>query len=313
MQRPFYAFGALLLALTLTMLAINAGGRAAVVRQQLPQERPGSATSDLPQREVRKPRFCSLVVSLPADEDEILADAIALINESPCYATGCGLDRATGEVYPRYSDGECDWQCPGALAWPKPAARPMQPVRLVQAVRDPTTLRDETSRDCLSHYDPAYDGAVYSDENPEADVAGARSQRLPAGVGLDFRSHYDTAYDEIVYSEAERPRAQHGVEALLLPADRRLGNARTLLIGLANQLMWKLEKAAGLGEWIGPAQAGGKRIDWNDYSRLLDESLGSFPLDSHAAESTTAVRSSGWLGDFTATSLHGASDLLESV
>jgi hypothetical protein len=55
------------------------------------------------------------------------------------------------------------------------------------------------------------------------------------------------------------------------------------------------------------------KLNWDEYSVLLDEALAAKPSQSASAEFTNPVRSSRWLVDFAAASLDRAGLLLQSA
>ena len=179
-NRPFYAFGALLIALALAMLAVSSTSRSTSVSREaaaVPASSalPAAASSARP---ARAARFGLLMVVLPAD------DAMPIALADVC----CPYD-GDGSTY---CTGHCPEVCPlsGGCSAPL-AAAPIQP-----ATHDPALLRDESSRDCRSHYDPAYDELVYGpvDGAPSSSQASVSARNRPAAT--NFASREPVAWEE---------------------------------------------------------------------------------------------------------------------
>ena len=125
MNRPFYAIGVLLAALAAAMLLVSATSKPRALQ---PAAAGPSGKGDWQPGPARGSNFVIVLAAADGVSEES-AEPIATL-ETPTYELGCGLDRATGEVYP--------------LLKPDAAA-------VVEA----------ESAAGLTHYDPAYDAAVY--------------------------------------------------------------------------------------------------------------------------------------------------------
>jgi hypothetical protein len=186
-NRPFYAFGALLIALALAMLAVSSTTRSTSVSREAASVPPSSAlpAAASSARPDRAARFGLLMVILPAAEGMPLAVADVCCpyeGDGSAYCTGSGPD-----WHPEIVE-----VCPllGGCSAPL-AAAPIQP-----ATHDPALLRDETSRDCRSYYDAAYDELVYG----QVDGAPSSSQASSSGCNRPATNSYSSrepvAWDE---------------------------------------------------------------------------------------------------------------------
>jgi hypothetical protein len=160
-NRPFFAFGALLAALALAMLAVSSTSRSTSVSRQAavaPVAGADSPAAGSSARPARAARFCGILVVLPAEEPVTIAAV-----DVPCC---CPYADETASWCPGSAfDGQSDDASQEVALCPLPrggslltAKEPIQP-----AQHDPALLRNESSRDCRSHYDSAYDAVVYGE------------------------------------------------------------------------------------------------------------------------------------------------------
>jgi len=120
-NRPFYAFGVLLLLLALAMYAVSSTSRSTAVQSQ-PAGGAGSLITPAP-------RLGTIyVVVLPAAEEP---QPVATAQPEPCIPSPA-----------RQTSG-------------------LRPVLLLPAIHDAAPVLDAAEYDCLSHYDAAYDRLVY--------------------------------------------------------------------------------------------------------------------------------------------------------
>lgn len=155
MNRPFYAFGALLIALALAMLAVSSTRRSTSVSSAPVTVAQAERSSHAETRPSRAARFCGVIVVLPAVEEETSVADRSVLEQVPLYCTGCDWDRSMANL----PDWDCRDVCPLAAYYSEPPAAPA----VTLATHDPALLRDETSRDCRAHYDPVYDVLVYGE------------------------------------------------------------------------------------------------------------------------------------------------------
>jgi hypothetical protein len=193
-NRPSYAFGALLMLLALAMLAVSSASRSTTVASTAPAA--PSAAGSAPTRTT--PRGAIYVLVLPAADDEAPAGRAAAPRQGadaadddaspepspapvaltssraaavPTYATGCGLDRLTGLVY------GCE-PCWISYDDERPLPRPrIAPARIELAKNNAARRGAESAVDCLSHYDPLYDRLIYGPISPSP---ARQEARLPA-------------------------------------------------------------------------------------------------------------------------------------
>lgn len=199
-NRPFYAFGALLAALALAMLAVSSTSRSTTVGSAAPALRSGSAARPVSPKLRQRASFCSVVVVLPAANE---VDRIATIAtgsaECLAYVSDTGANCPVDAGWQDEDLGEDNWDCRDVC--PLMGARPEpQSVEIVQmATHDPALLRDETSRDCRSHYDLAYDVLVYGEVDsppgatPWAHPIAAAKRRLAPVDWSDYADLLDSA------------------------------------------------------------------------------------------------------------------------
>jgi hypothetical protein len=137
-NRPFYAFGALLAALALAMLAVSSTSRSTSVSNAEPAVQPAKEHVQGTLLPRNPARFCGYVVVLPAGDDDLFV------------ATNTSHDGC----WP------CEDMCPLAsgICGASLVAAPVQ-----LATHDPALLADESSRDCRSHYDAEYDLVVHGE------------------------------------------------------------------------------------------------------------------------------------------------------
>lgn len=277
MNRPFYAFGALLLGLALAMLAVSSTSRSTTVRPNGPSpahgraERP-TATPAVAGR-ARRPGGIYIIV-LPEALGESSATAGGEYVATPCYAAGCGLDRLTGRVYPpvgsEWTHWECESVCPVYASW----APTISTATISLAADDPALFPEEVRCDCRSHYDAAYDRIVYGEPGKDG---------LPIRPTLGNLRTILLGVRNRVVREIERFSWTASWQQWLAAATRQTASSRP------------------------------NKIDWSDYAALLNETEAPGALDSATAESSSPVRSGRWVLHFAASSLNRASDVLDAV
>jgi hypothetical protein len=140
-NRPLYAFAALAGMLVMAMVAVGLASR--------PVSQPsGTAPVELARSGVGSGAYL-LVLQDPDFADADAAEPTCCRDLGPCdlpaYAAGCGLDRTTGMVYPV------------STMFPKVDLQTI----VVRVAERPAVEAAADATDCLSHYDPAYDAAVY--------------------------------------------------------------------------------------------------------------------------------------------------------
>jgi hypothetical protein len=142
-NRPFYAFGALLAALALTMLAVSSTSRSTSVSR---------LSAHAPQIAAARDRhgFCGMLIVLPAAED-------GFADTGP---TDSG-DRLASEVKLPVGSTWTDWECPCSWAQSMEQAKSANVTRITLATHDPALLPGGEGFDCRSHHDRVYDMAVY--------------------------------------------------------------------------------------------------------------------------------------------------------
>lgn len=247
-NRPFYAFGALLAALALAMLAVSSTSRStsvsrdAAAKSRNATEAPAAASSARP---ARAARFCGILVVLPADEPQTVA--IADVHCHCPYA-----ENATDSSTAPYSDaqlvdgGNLFHICPLQGGHSDLAA--VEPI--LPAVHDPALLRDESSRDCRSHYDPAYDALVFGEVDglPSSNQAAARTNwtlaAKPCTLGW---SDYAELMDEALVTgpTAESTSSVRSSRLLLDFAASTLRQAGLMLQSAADEMQQVARPAVG--------------------------------------------------------------------
>lgn len=168
MNRPFYAFGALLTALALAMLAVSSTSRSTSVSSAHPSAARDGHAVPLAERPPRTLRFSGILVVLPAVQEELSVASTGATKSDALFSTGCDWELSRSDLnQPVCSEGS-DWDCRDACHLAALSNAPLTALvsahpAVTLATHDPATLRDETSRDCRSHYDPAYDVLVYGE------------------------------------------------------------------------------------------------------------------------------------------------------
>ena len=245
MNRPFYAFGALLGALALAMLAVSSTSRSTSVGSAARLLSSSTAARPLSPKLRQRASFCSIVVILPAANE---VDRIATIAtgsaECLAYVSDTGANCPMEAGWQDEDLGEDKWDCrdfcPLMVVRPEP-----QSVEIVQlATHDPALLRDETSRDCRSHYDPAYDVLVYGEvDSPPC----AKSSALPIAAAsfplapVDWNDYSDLIDSALAARAHESTSAESTISVrsshrLLDFAATALKNAGILLQSAGEQL-----------------------------------------------------------------------------
>jgi hypothetical protein len=186
-----------------------------------------------------------MVVVLPAGHD---VDRIATIAtgsaECLAYASHTGANCPMDNGWQDVETGECDWDCRDLC--PLSVVRHQQQfVEIVQlASHDPALLRDESSRDCRSHYDAAYDELVYGEVDcPPGATSRAHwptaTTRSPAPIEWsDYADLLDEALAarSLVPTSAESTSSVLSSHRLLDFAATALKNAGILLQSAGEQL-----------------------------------------------------------------------------
>jgi hypothetical protein len=177
-NRPFYSFGALLAALVLAIVAVSSSSRSTSVQPaDVRAATPRPARDEVARRALVPHQGNIFVVVLPADENSAELPgpvAVSSATHVPSYATGCGLDRSTGRIYAFATDDRMGWgfedDC--RQSWspcmPRPDVEcPSTPIATAQvefAAHDAVELAAKSDCSCyLTHYDAAYDRAVYGE------------------------------------------------------------------------------------------------------------------------------------------------------
>jgi hypothetical protein len=177
-NRPFFAFGALLAALALAMLAVSSTSRSTSVSRQAavaPAAGADAPAAGSSARPARAARFCGILVVLPAEEPVTIAAAdvpcyCPYADEAASWCTGSAFDGQSANASQEVA--LCPLPRGGSLLAAKESIQPAQ--------HDPALLRDESSRDCRSHYDSAYDVAVYGEVDGLPLASQAVSSHRPA-------------------------------------------------------------------------------------------------------------------------------------
>jgi hypothetical protein len=275
-NRPFYAIGVLLAFLAVAMMAVGLSSR--------PTSRPASAQSG---SGITKPRrgpgsavFLLAVSDEVAEEsaaDLLVAEAVDDVAIEPCYSAGCGLDRCTGRVYrPLVRTNRTALKATVVALASEPATESIGPM------------------DCLSHYDAAYDSAVYGAANGLiGDVIA-----LPAEHSFDSDDQTLTLFRSLIGEPFE-------VRASVLPRAKSASrNWRYELnawcVGAANQA-WQSTERLGLADecqrW---AAVFGLRAELNQVAEALPtwadyQDWCNSPQEGVAGQDTPAAGSAPFL------------------
>jgi hypothetical protein len=164
--------------------------------------------------------------------------------ECLAYASETGANCPMEDGWQDVETGECNWDCrdycPLVAACDEPRF-----VEIVQlASHDPALLRDETSRDCRSHYDPAYDVLVFGEvDSPPCATSFVLPQvaASPTSVPIDW-SDYASLLDEAIAARSSSPVSAESTNTvrsghqLLDFAAAALKNAGMLLQSMGEQL-----------------------------------------------------------------------------
>jgi hypothetical protein len=253
-NRPFYAVGMLLAVLGAALVAVQATSQ-----RPVPQPAASSSAEAAPPESesdrgaARATRGGVFVFVLSAGEpSEVLA-------HWPSYEDGCGLDRSTGEIYPLPDSS-------GTVA------------------EAPLTTDDETA-DGRTHYDPAYDAAVFGL------AAVRRDRRLPTiDPGAELLDQLDPAKRlkrDLIRGQAIPPRR---------PKVRR------------DRLAEAFQPAQPVKAPIAQAPT------WEDYEEWIASTQGVVELHGSVANSTDPPMPSGrWVRQIAAQALSQLADLLQST
>jgi hypothetical protein len=329
-NRPFYAFGALLVLLALAMLAVGSADRSTTDREP-------PSPSHRAEVEVAG-RGAIYVVVLPAANDADVSYEASAATE-PSYATGCGLDRLTGEVYgcePCFAD--CGEACYYGAA-DCGLSRGMAPAQIELAKYNAVRLARPEAVDCRSHYDPVYDLAVYggiptgrplSDDLPAVCWSEIELERVLAVFQTIVPRSAGPAWTQSPALRSERSATKSIRSSWLNPLDeilrqlrrrpaiRQLQNARTILLGLQNYAARLARGGQWLRRWTHAAESENSvsqaaSIDWSDYFELIGETHPLAPVRPASQPSNGSVRSSRWLLHFAASSLNQAAVWLQEA
>lgn len=263
MNRPYYAFTALVGLLVVAMLAVGMSSRP--VRPTLRQSPSALAARTAPQGL----GGAAYLLVLPDEPAAAWADygsccdascAEPVSCEQPAYLAGCGLDRATGRVYP-VSTALAEVKLQAAVI--RPAERPA-----VETAGGPS--------DCLSHHDPLYDAAVYGTK---------RDRETTLSEALEAADPMLQLFNSLLESQTRAaPLAPLPAQATTTGWQYEL---RVMAAGLANRL-WLVAERIGLADdwqWIGQflrhrsaeSRSAGTGPSWADYEDWVNS------LQPHAA------------------------------
>jgi hypothetical protein len=250
-NRPFYAFGLLMAFLALAMLAIGLSSRPS-------GERPSASGSGI-ETPGRQPGVTTFVLVLPDAAGEDLLDLPAELvacqegcgyaAAPPSYEQGCGLDRATGEVY--FAPARSPLS-PGATF--TLGSIGLRPATIQPA--EPVPLDDEDRDQLTTGYDEAYDQAM-SAVIPALNLSVGTSI-VPAMSETDPLASVDP--DMLIFESLCRSKtAQVGQKSYLARYGQRRWDyeAKAIASGVVNRV-WQLFIAAGVAdEWMRAAQQTG--------------------------------------------------------
>jgi len=250
-NRPFYAFGVLMAFLALAMLAIGLSSR--------PASKPSSAGgsgSELPRRQPGVTMFVLVLpdaetaemLSLPTDEDQVVRQgSCGLATQHPSYAQGCGLDRATGNVYFAPNRSPIS-----SAADVTVAQTGLRPATIEQA--GPVILDDVVRNSLATGYDAAYDRAM------AAETVGQRDDLSLAPAMSDPTAlEQDDPLLVVFNSLSRRETTQIEQKSYLAQLRQRRWDyeVRAILNGAQNRV-WRLFIAAGVAdEWQHAAEQTG--------------------------------------------------------
>ena len=185
-----------------------------------------------------------MVVVLPAGHEvDRIANIAAGSAECLTYASltgaSCPMEDWQDEEMDE-SDWDCRDYCPLMIARSEP--RPVGTVQL--AGHDPAQLRDETSRDCRSHYDPAYDLVVYGEvDSPPRGPSQSPPPIVASGLPSPIEwSDYAELMDEALAVRPPQPTSAESISSvrssrrLLDFAARALKDAGSLLHSAGEKL-----------------------------------------------------------------------------
>ena len=251
MNRPFYAFGLLMAFLALAMLAIGLSSRPSGERPsasgsgiETPRRQPGVTTFVL----VLPDATVGDLLDLPA-EPMACQDACGIAILPPSYEQGCGLDRATGEVYFAPTRLPLSPRATFALG-----AIGLRPATIEPA--DPVQLDDEVQYQLTTGYDAAYDeamSAVVPALNSSAGTANAPEVRELDTLELDDP-------DLLIFESLSRSKTAQAERKSYFArfCQRRWDyEAKAIVSGAVNRV-WQLFTTAGVAdEWMQAAQQTG--------------------------------------------------------
>jgi hypothetical protein len=274
-NRPFYAFGLLLFLLAAAMLAVSSTSRSTTVRP-----RAAASKADLP---ARRPQPAGIyVVVLPADNVAETDEDTARFGEIAISETA--VTSSQGEVH-------------------------STPTCLLNG--ESVLQRRRSGRLIGVRIEPASDGVPGHAVEDQCSPLGQGDSRMfaeqPAQVG--FRQSGDVNTEDLVdlfHSFIPRRSALERKQSAW-----RVGNLRTMLLGLSNWLTQKIRQTGWNRRWpifsVSQTTTASKpAIDWRDYADLMDQMIGTRAVDlqpPNAAATVFSVRSGHWLFDFAALSL----------
>jgi hypothetical protein len=236
-NRPFFAFGMLLAALALAMLAVSSGSRWTTVSES-PEFAATTRSARDSARVARSARFAGILVVLPAEDESVAT--VASSATDPYYASS-SVGRAGSVDLMRGED--TDWPCEDVCPYEAYHATSLVVEAVSLAKHDPALLRDETSRDCRSHYDPAYDVLVYGEVDAPSPScnSGVGTSKGVTSTPVEW-SEYADLLDQVIESgtgdraQAESTSSVRSSRALLDFAAVMLHNTSRMLQFAADEL-----------------------------------------------------------------------------
>jgi hypothetical protein len=250
-NRPFYAFGVLMAFLALAMLAIGLSSRPAGKSPSA-----GGSGSELPRRQPGVTLFVLVlpdaetadILGLPTDEDLVVGlGGCGMTTQHPSYAQGCGLERATGNVYFAPTRSPISSAADDAVAQTGLRTATIEPA-------GPVNLDDVVRNSLATGYDAAYDRAMTAEpvgQRDELSLAPAMSDP----TALEQDDPLLVVFNSL--SRRETTESEQKSHLARLRQRRWDYEARAILSGAQNRV-WRLFIAAGVAdEWRHAAQQTG--------------------------------------------------------
>lgn len=303
MKGPFFAFAVLLSGLgvgvaTIQLLDhVQLGSRAASpghVQEWLTAIPIVQSTIDVRSR--RERNRGNYIVVLPANDFEVSAPGLPVCGDycdaCPCYEDGCGLDRTTGLIY---------------LTNHLPASGQTSAQKTVQIRIAESVPRALIEADCLAHYDPGYDDAVYGVSIKPRDTKTFPS----AGSGLLDESDAPSRVFRAIFDRPDLTKPRHYPRRDLFThwlLNRGMSLVQNCRLSL-NQLLiqtrldddWRRAREQVRAE---------RSPDWNDYELWADSLQG----DQNRGSSPEPIMGAGREAlQFAAQALHDVAELLQSA